>query len=91
MRVQKLEHMKRLFLLVLAAVQFIFYLIHTWPPPAVLWIRTLGGKLHLKQDLDGPYLVLRGLAALLKTVATLSHAAFQPFPHFLFPPKATYG
>lgn len=87
MRVQTLERMKRLFLLVLAAAQFIFYLIDTWPEPAVRWLRSLGGKLHLKNDLDGPYLLLRGLAALLQTVATLTHAAVHPFPHHLF----TYG
>ena len=90
-RVHKLERMKRLFLLVLAAAQFVFYLTDTWPPPAIVWMRSLGGKLHLKNDLDGPYLVLRGISALLKTVATLTHAAVQPFPKHLFTPGTTYG
>lgn len=80
MRVQTLERMKRLFLLVLAAAQFVFYLIDTWPAPAVQWLRSLGGKLHLHNDLDGPYLVLRGLSALFQTVATLTHVARHPFP-----------
>ncbi len=80
MRVHTLERMKRLFLLILAAAQFIFYLIDTWPAPAVQWLRTLGGKLHLTNVLDGPYLVLRGLSALFQTVATRTHAARHPFP-----------
>lgn len=80
MRVQTLERMKRLFLLVLAAAQFVFYLIDSWPAPAVQWLRSLGGKLHLNTDLDGPYLVLRSLSALFQTVATLTHLARHPFP-----------
>lgn len=83
MRVQTLERMKRLFLLVLAAAQFVFYLIDTWPAPAVRWLRSLGGKLHLNHDLDGPYLVLRGLTALFQTLATLTHTARHPFPYHL--------
>jgi hypothetical protein len=83
MRVQTLERMKRLFLLVLAAAQFVFFLIDTWPEPAVQWLRSLGGKFHLKNDLDGPYLVLRGLSALFQTVATLTQAIRHPFPHHL--------
>jgi hypothetical protein len=87
MRVQSLEAMKRLFFLVLAAAQFIFFLIDTWPPMAVLWIRQLGGKLSLANDLDGPYLVLRGVSALFQTRATLSFLAIRPF----YPPHSTYG
>jgi hypothetical protein len=87
MRVQTLEHIQRLFVLVLAAVQFVFFLIDQWPAPAVLWIRQLGGKLNLTQDLDGPYLVLRGLSALIQAVATLSFLALCPFPR----PSFTYG
>lgn len=84
MRVQSLESMKRLFFLVLAAAQFVFYLIDTWPEPAILWVRSLGGKLHLDNDLDGPYLVLRGLSSLIKTIATLTHLAIHPFPRQSF-------
>lgn len=87
MRVRKLERMKRLFILVLLAAQFVFFLIDSWPEPAVQWVRSLGGKLHLNNDLDGPYLVLRGLSALFQSVATWSHAALHPFPRHLF----TYG
>ncbi len=87
MRVQTLERMKRLFILVLAAAQFIFYLIDTWPPNAVLWIRYLGGKLGLANDLDGPYLVLRGVSALLQTFTTLSFLTVSPFPRL----TSTYG
>ena len=87
MRVQTLESMKRLFILVLAAAQFVFYLIDTWPPRAVQWIRYLGGKLGLVNDLDGPYLVLRGLSAIIQTVVTLTFLSVCPFPHDDF----TYG
>jgi len=87
MRVQTLERMKRLFILVLAAAQFVFYLIDTWPPAAVLWIRSLGGKLGLANDLDGPYLVLRGISTLFQTRATLSFVSFSPFPRH----QGTYG
>lgn len=87
MRVQTLERMKRLFILVLAAAQFVFYLIDSWPDSAVQWIRYLGGKLGLANDLDGPYLVLRGLAALFQTAVTLSFLALHPFPR----PIKTYG
>jgi hypothetical protein len=81
MRVQSLEAMQRLFILVLVAAQFVFYLMDTWPPHAVLWVRYLGGKLGLANDLDGPYLVLRGLSALIQTVVTLSFLSLCPFPH----------
>jgi len=81
MRVQSLAAMQRMFILVLAAAQFVFYLIDTWPPSAVLWVRALGGKLGLANDLDGPYLVLRGLSALIQTVVTLTFLSIRPFPH----------
>lgn len=81
MRVQSLEAMQRLFILVLVAAQFVFYLIDTWPPRAVLWVRQLGGKLGLANDLDGPYLVLRGLKALIQSLVTLTFLAISPFPH----------
>jgi hypothetical protein len=87
MRVQSLERMQRLFILVLAAAQFVFYLIDTWPSRAVLWVRYLGGKLGLANDLDGPYLVLRGLSAIIQTMVTLSFLSICPFPHQDF----TYG
>jgi hypothetical protein len=87
MRVQTLERMKRLFFLVLAAAQFVFFLIDTWPPRAVRWIRLLGGKLGLSSDLDGPYLVLRGLSAIFKSVTTLTFLLLYPFPR----EGGTYG
>jgi hypothetical protein len=87
MRVQSLEAMQRLFILVLAAAQFVFYLIDTWPPPAVQWVRYLGGKLGLTNDLDGPYLVLRGLSALIQSVVTLTFLSISPFPRQV----STYG
>lgn len=89
-RVQTLERMKRLFILVLTAAQFVFWIIDRWPQPAVLWIRKLGGKLGLDNDLDGPYIVLRGLSALLQTFNTLSFLAIHPFPRDSFT-YDTYG
>lgn len=84
MRVRTLERMKRLFVLVLLASQFVFYLMENWPVVAMQWLRKLGGKLGLKTDRDGPYIVLRGLSAVWQTVATLTLLAISPFPHDAF-------
>lgn len=84
LRVRTLERMRRIFALVLLAAQFVFALAKHWPPEAVLWLRKLGGKLGLKTDRDGPYILLRGLSAVWQSVATLSWLAIQPFPHHLF-------
>jgi hypothetical protein len=81
MRVRTLERMRRLFVLVLVAAQFIFYLMDSWPAAAVLWLRRLGGKLGRKSDRDGPYIVLRGLSAVWQAVAALSWLLVSPFPH----------
>jgi len=81
MCVRSLERMRRLFILVFLAAQFVFYLMDDWPPRAVLWLRQLGGKLGLSSDRDGPYIVLRGLRAMIQTIATLTFLAIQPFPH----------
>jgi hypothetical protein len=80
-RVHTLERMRRIFILVLAAAQFIFYLMDAWPPRAILWLRELGGKLGIVSDRDGPYILLKGLAAVLQTVATVTYLALKPFPH----------
>ena len=45
--VRSLERMCRLFILVLLAAQFVFYLMDDWPARAVLWLRQLAGKLVL--------------------------------------------
>lgn len=84
LRVHTLERMRRIFALVLLAAQFVFSLMKHWPPKATLWLRKLGGKLGLKTDRDGPYILLRGLSAIWQCVATLSWTAIQPFPHHLF-------
>ena len=86
MRVQTLARMRRLFVLVVVAAQFVFHLMATWPPAAVTWLRLLGGKLGLQIDRDGPYLLLRGLQAVWQTVATLTLLALEPFPHHTFAP-----
>jgi hypothetical protein len=84
LRVRTLERMRRIFALVLLAAQFVFFIAKRWPPKAVLWLRKLGGKLGLKSDRDGPYILLRGLSAVWQCMATLSWLSIQPFPHRLF-------
>ncbi len=83
MRVQKLERMRRLFVLVLLAAQFVFFVNGTWPRAAILWLRDLGGKLGLATDHDGPYVLLRGIAVVWLTVTTLRFLVCQPFPRGL--------
>ncbi len=63
MRVQTLERMRRLFVLVLLAALVVYFIDQTWPEPAVTWLRHLGGKLDLVSDLDGPYILLAGIGA----------------------------
>jgi len=80
MRVQTLERMRRLFVLVLMAALFVYHVAHVWPYNKVLWLRRLGGKLGLSSDLDGPYLLLAGISAVFVAAATLTFAAQHPFP-----------
>ena len=80
MRVRSLEAMRRLFVLVLLTALFVAFLAATWPQPAVTWLRSLGGKLGLKTDLDGLYLLLAGISFVFTTAATLSFALTHPFP-----------
>ena len=80
MRVQTLERMRRLFVLVLLAALFVYHLDHTWPQHMLLWLRHLGGKLGLRSDLDGPYVLLAGISAVFVTASTLAFAAQHPFP-----------
>jgi len=87
MRVQTLERMRRIFVLVLLAVLFVYHIAHAWPQHMVLWLRHLGGKLGLAQDLDGPYVLLAGIGAVFLTAATLTFATRHPFPQA----KGTYG
>jgi len=80
MRVQTLERMRRIFVLVLLATLFVYHIADTWPQHMVLWLRNLGGKLGLSSDLDGPYVLLAGLRSVFVTAATLAFAARHPFP-----------
>jgi hypothetical protein len=64
----------------LLAAQFVYYIGGTWAKAAVLWLRQLGGKLGLKNDCDGPYVLMRGISAVWQTVATLTFAKQHPFP-----------
>ena len=87
LRVSTLERMRRLFILVLLAAQFVCYLDRTWPQAALVWLRLPGGKLDLPQDRDGLYLLLRGLSAVWQTAATLAFISTHPFPRRI----PTYG
>lgn len=80
MQVHTLERMRRLFALVLIATLFVYYISNAWAQPAVRWLRDLGGKLHLKLDADGPYILLAGIGAVFLTIATLTFADRFPFP-----------
>jgi hypothetical protein len=80
MRVHTLDRMRRLFAIVLLSAQFVFVIAVHWPPKAVLWLRLLGGKLGLVSDRDGPYWLLRGIAAVITTSMTLSFIFLHPFP-----------
>jgi len=80
MRVQTMERMRRIFVLVLLAALFVYHIAHAWPQPMVLWLRNLGGKLGLSSDLDGPYVLLAGISAVFLTISTLAFAAQHPFP-----------
>jgi hypothetical protein len=87
MRVQTLERMRRLFVLVLLAALFVYHVDHTWPQHMLLWLRRLGGKLGLRSDLDGLYVLLAGISAVFVTASTLAYAAQHPFPRA----GGTYG
>jgi hypothetical protein len=87
MRVQTLERMRRLFVMVLLAALFVYHVSHTWPQHMVLWLRQLGGKLGLSSDLDGPYVLLTGISAVFITASTMAFAALHPFPRA----GGTYG
>ncbi|TMC60224.1 MAG: hypothetical protein E6J26_02185 [Chloroflexi bacterium] len=80
MRVTTLERMRRLFILVLLAAQFVCYIHRTWAQPATEWLRRLGGALGLPQDRHGLYLLLRGISAVWLALATMSFALIHPFP-----------
>jgi hypothetical protein len=87
MRVQTMERMRRIFVLVLLAALFVYHIDHAWPQPMVLWLRNLGGKLGLSSDLDGLYVLLAGISAVFLTVSTLAFATKHPFPRS----GGTYG
>jgi len=87
MRVHTLERMRRLFVLVLLAALFVYFIDHTWPQYALLWLRRLGGKLGLGADKDGPYILLAGITAVLIAHTTIRYAYHHPFPRA----KDTYG
>jgi hypothetical protein len=80
-RVQTLERMRRIFVLIMIAALFVYHVAHAWPQHMVLWLRRLGGKLGLSSDRDGPYVLLAGIRAVLVAVAVLTFATQHPFPH----------
>lgn len=79
-RVETLERMRRVFILVLLAAQFVGHIGRTWSTAAVLWLRQLGGKLGLKSDRNGLYVLLRGIGAVWQAAATITFAINHPFP-----------
>jgi hypothetical protein len=79
-RVQTMERMRRIFVLILLAALFVYHIAHTWPRHMVLWLRRLGGKLGRPSDRDGPYVLLAGIRAVLISAVTLSFVAEHPFP-----------
>lgn len=83
MRVHSLEAMRRLFVLVLLTALFVYQIAHHWPEPAISWLRSLGGKLGLKTDLDGLYVLLAGIGAVFATAASLTFALHHPFPFLI--------
>jgi len=87
MRVHSLEHMRRVFVMVLVAASFLYFLNQIWQPEALHWLRSLGGKLGTLSDLDGFYLLLAGIRAVFVTAATLRFVRSHPFPK----PKGTCG
>jgi len=86
MRVRTLERMRRIFVLVLLAALFVYHVAHHWPRDKILWLRRLGGKLGSVSDLDGPYVLLSGIAVVFLTAASLAFALHHPFPK-----GGTYG
>ncbi len=80
LRVETLERMRRLFVLVLLAAQFVGYIARTWSRATVLWLRQLGGKLELKSDRDSLYVLLQGIGAVWQAAATFIFAMNHPFP-----------
>ncbi len=80
MRVQSLEAMRWLFVLVLLTALFVAHIDQSWPEPAVSWLRSLGGTLGLKTDLNGLYVLLAGIGSVFAAAATLIFAAHYPFP-----------
>ena len=80
MRVETLERMRRVFMLVLLAAQFVAFIARVWTQPAVRWLRKLGGKLGLKSDRDGLYILMHGISAVWQTVSTLRFLTTHPFP-----------
>jgi hypothetical protein len=72
--------MRRIFVLLLIAALFVYHTGHSWPQRSLLWLRRLGGQLGLPSDLDGPYVLLAGIRAVLTTAATLAFADRHPFP-----------
>jgi hypothetical protein len=79
-RVQTLERMRRVFVLIMIAALFVYHISHAWPQHMILWLRRLGGKLGLSSDLDGPYVLLAGIRAVFVTIATLAFVTQHPFP-----------
>jgi hypothetical protein len=64
LRVHPIDRMRRVFALFLVAAQFVFILMKRWPSKAILRLSKLSGKLGLKSDRDGSYILLRAISAI---------------------------
>lgn len=82
-RLQRLERIRRLIAVVLAAAIFVFRLPHRLPTRLAQHLRTLGGKLGTQADKDGPYLLLRGVSRVFSALTTLGTAFGLPPPHLV--------
>jgi len=71
--------MHRIFVLLLIAALFVYHTAYSWPQRTLLWLRRLGGQMGLSSDLDGPYVLLAGIRAVLITAATLTFLHQHPF------------
>ena len=63
---------------------FVAHLDHSWSALVVSWLRPLGGKLGLKTDLDGLYVLFAGIGSAFAATATLTFASFHSFPFGTF-------
>jgi hypothetical protein len=78
-QVQKLERIRREFVLILALSLFVLRLPDVWHPALILWFRSLGSATAgTDSDWGGPYLLLYGLQRVLSAWSVLLAALELP-------------